>query len=434
MFCLKCGAQNRDGAKFCNQCGAPLTEGALSALDESPAVGDAPEPPATEAPRVESQVEPEGEADPEGPRPEDGVEPEPAPGTDGAAEGESAPAPGEESAPAPDADPTPEGSPVPPESWGSPVTEAPPQEWPDGDGRAPFQEGGKPGKGLGTGAIVGIIVACAVVVALIVTAVLFFGGSPAADTPASDEPVAEEDVDSDVQVDGIGEGLVGIGKEGDGAGSDVAATPDLGGTVFDLSCYEGTPSEVEDFLQSSGLELRDSWASDGGGFGDAYASVSFAGPYGGATPIEGTGDELMVTVEVSLGSTSVTWDEDGYAEDLVTSLDEFASDAEVTGVTIDFDSPVGPSEFSSAARAIYTAMDLPAGSYVSASNDEILSSALAEFGISADNGDVTDYIGDVLFVDGASFVFRGRDAYCQVSLMGGEEFGNTTMVTVDISS
>ena len=280
---------------------------------------------------------------------------------------------------------------------------------------------------------IGIIVGGVAVVALIVAAVLFLGGSPTADAP-SDEPAAKEDVDSDVKVDGIGEGLTGVGKGDGDTGSDVAAATDLGGTVFDLSRYEGTPSEVEDFLQSSGLELSDSWASDGGGFGDAYANVSFAGPYGGATPIEGTGEELMVTVEVSLGSTAVTWDEDGYAEDLVSSLDELASDAEVTGVTIDFDSPVAPSDFPSAARAIYTAMDLPVGSYVSASNDELLSSALAEFGISDDNGDVTDYIGDVLFVDGASFAFRGRDAYCQVSLMGGEEFGNTTMVTVDINS
>lgn len=431
MFCLRCGAQNLDGAKFCNQCGAPLTDGALSALDGSPAEAAAPEPATEEDPQAGPQAEPEPEDEP---RPEDGAEPEgpePAPGTDGGAEGE--PAPGEEPVPAPGADPVPEGSPAPPESWGSPVTEVPPQEWPDGDGQAPFQEGGKSGRGLGTGAIVGIIVGGVAVVALIVAAVLFLGGSPTADAP-SDEPAAEEDVDSDVKVDGIGEGLTGVGKGDGDTGSDVAAATDLGGTVFDLSRYEGTPSEVEDFLQSSGLELSDSWASDGGGFGDAYANVSFAGPYGGATPIEGTGEELMVTVEVSLGSTAVTWDEDGYAEDLVSSLDELASDAEVTGVTIDFDSPVGPSDFPSAARAIYTAMDLPAGSYVSASSDELLSSALAEFGISADNGDVTDYIGDVLFVDGASFAFRGRDAYCQVSLMGGEEFGNTTMVTVDINS
>ena len=39
-----------------------------------------------------------------------------------------------------------------------------------------------------------------------------------------------------------------------------------------------------------------------------------------------------------------------------------------------------------------------------------------------------------LFVDGDLIEFAGREAYCQVSLMGGEEFNNATMVGISVFS
>ena len=62
------------------------------------------------------------------------------------------------------------------------------------------------------------------------------------------------------------------------------------------------------------------------------------------------------------------------------------------------------------------------------------SAARAEAPPLQSEGSVSDYIGEVLFVDGDLLEFAGREAYCQVSLMGGEEFNNATMVGISVFS
>lgn len=422
MFCTRCGARNDDSAKFCSQCGASLTNVTWTVREQGP------EPPAEEAPQTEAPTVPEPEVEP---APEPEVEPTPEP------EVESAPA--SEDAPEPEPDPAPEpaspvSAPEPPESWGEPVTEVPPQEWPEGSAQSPFQEGGKPKKGLGTGAIVGIIVAGFVVVALIVVAVLFMGSSSGG---GAGDPATREEPSKNVEIEGLGEGL---GALGGGSGSDPDPGPDavvgdeIGGSVFDLTCYEGTPAEIEEFLLGSGLTASGSWASDGGGVTDPYVSLTFSGEYDGAAPIEvEAGSELEVSVQAYLGSTPVTWDDLGYADDVISSLNDLADDAEISGIAIEFYSPVESSEFAGAAGSIFSSMELPAATRVSASSDDILSSTLDELGVGEDLGDVTDYLGEVLFVDSDSMPFRGGEGSCQVSLMGGEEFGGVTMVEIDLS-
>ena len=425
MFCTRCGARNDDSAKFCSQCGASLTDVTWTVREQDP------EPPVAEAPQAEvpTASEPEVESAPE---PE--VEVEPAPASEDAPEPEPEPGPEPD---VPESEPaSPVSAPEPPESWGEPVTEVPPQEWPDGAAQSPFQEGGKPKKGLGTGAIVGIIVAGFVVVALIVVAVLFVGSSSGG---GADDPATREEPSENVEIEGFGEGLGALG-----GGSDADPDPDpdpdaimgdeIDGSVFDLACYEGTPAEIEEFLLASGLTVSGSWASDGSGITDPYVSLTFSGEYDGAAPIETeAGRELEVSVQAYLGSTPVTWDDLGYADDAISSLNDLADDAEISGIAIEFYSPVEPAEFASAAGSIFSSMELPAATRVSASSDDILSSTLDELGVGEDRGDVTDYLGEVLFVDSESMPFRDGEGSCQVSLMGGEEFGGVTMVEIDLS-
>ena len=424
MFCTRGGARNDDRATFCSPCGASLTDVTWTVREQDP------EPPAEEAPQTEAPTVSEPEVEP---TPEPEVEPTPA--SEDAPEPEPEPEPASEPEPAPEPA-SPVSAPEPPESWGEPVTEVPPQEWPEGSAQSPFQEGGEPKKGLGTGAIVGIIVAGFVVVALIVVAVLFMGSSSGG---GADGPATREEPSKNVEIEGFGEGLGALGGDS-GSDSDPDPVPDAtvgdetGGSVFDLTCYEGTPAEIEEFLLASGLTVSGSWASDGSGITDPYVSLTFSGEYDGAAPIETeAGRELEVSVQAYLGSTPVTWDDLGYADDVISSLNDLADDAEISGIAIEFYSPVEPSEFASAASSIFSSMGLPTATRVSASSDDILSSTLDELGVGEDRGDVTDYLGEVLFVDSDSMPFRGGEGSCQVSLMGGEEFGGVTMVEISLS-
>lgn len=375
MFCLNCGAKNDDGAKFCTTCGAPLAGAAQ------------PSPQPAPTPQSEALTTPLDEP------------------TQGAAYPSEVPAP-----------------PI-----FSEEPSQPPQEWPDYSDQGPVQEGGRPKKGLGTGAIVGIIVGALVVIALIVTAVLFATGTISLGGGSGESPAAEEP-SGDAEINGLGKGLSDVS----GSGS-VEAT-DVSGTIFDLAAYDASPAEIEDFLQSSGLELSGSWASSGSDYTEPYANVTFSGTYDGDMPIEMDGNDLSVTVQANIGSTPVTWDEDGYADDFLASLDDLAEDAQVTGISIEFNSTVEASGFAGAAHTLFASMGLPDVVSVSASDEDILASSIAEFGLAESDGDTADYIGDVLFADGGSFTFRGREASCQVSLMGGEDFGNSTMVEVGVYS
>ena len=382
MFCIKCGTQNEDGARFCTACGASLTDVVWSA------------PKADPAPQPEPESNPEPDQDPA-----------PAPETAPASE---APA----DAPEPGLSPS-EGAEPPVEE---PPVEAPPQEWPDYAEQGPILEGGSNKKSLGTGAILGIIVGVLAVVSLIIVGVFSATGTLPSEGDAPVESLEEK----------LDELL------GDGVGS--ADSAELAGTIFDLTCYETTPRDIGDFLEGSDFALIGSWASEGGSYSEPYMSVTFAGDYDGPAPIPIDGTYVEVTVQVELGSTQIVWDEDGYADDAISSLGELADDAVVTGVQIDFYTSVGPDSFASAAHGAFSSMGLSRASGVSASNERILDSALAEFGLSASAGDVSDYIGDVLFVTGDPLEFAGREAYCQVSLMGGEEFGGDTMAGISVFS
>lgn len=409
MFCIKCGAQNEEGAKFCTNCGASLTDVVWSAPQAAPMSSSEPEP----EPELEEESEPE-------PDPELEVQSEPGP--EPASEPEPTPDSLESDTPLPEEVLSPvEESPV----------EVPPQEWPDYSEQGPFQEGGAAKKSLGTGAIVGVIIGGLAVVALIIVGVLFATGAVSSDAPASPAGEVSTD-DGDAQIDGFGQGLSEL--FGGGSGNDAHVSTDLDGTIFDLTRYEGTPADVEGFLEDNGLELVGSWSSEGGEYIEPYMSATFAGDYDGPAPISIDGSYLEVSVQVELGSTEIAWDEDGYADDAVSSLSELAGDATVSGVQIDFYSDVEPSGFASAAHGVFSSMGLPRVSGVSASDDEILDSALSEFGLSESEGSVSDYIGEVLFVDGDLIEFAGREAYCQVSLMGGEEFSNRTMAGISVFS
>lgn len=429
MFCLKCGAENKDGAKFCSACGASLTEVTWSvpepAVDAAaPEPEPVPEPEGVPAPAPEPEPVPAPETIPApapapAPAPEPVTAPAPAPAPEPVTEPAPAPAPAPEPAPEPNSD-----IPAPPIT-----VKEPPQNWPDYSEQGPVQEGGKTKKSLGTGAIVGIVVGALAVIALLVTVVVSMTGTSSGDEGRGSAAIEDSSGDG-VQIEGFGEGLGGAG--GSDSGDGAVAGGDLTGTIFDLASYEGTPSEVEDFLQGSGLEISGSWASDGSEYMEPYASITFAGAYSGAVPIESTDDEFEVSVQVELGSTPVTWDEDGYADDVVASLDDLAEDAKVTGVTVEFKSPVEAPDFATAASAIFDSMGLPVGERVSASDDDILASALSEFGLPEDAGDTADYFGDVLFVDSDAITFMGNDGYAQVSLMGGDDFGNVTLVGIDV--
>lgn len=387
MFCIKCGAQNEDGARFCTACGASLTDVVWSA------------PKADPAPRPEPESDSEPDQDP---APETAPETAPAPETPEAAAG----------APEPDFSPS-EGEEPPVEE---PPVEVPPQEWPDYAEQGPIMEGGSSKRSLGTGAILGIIVGVLAVLSLIIVGVFSATGT----LPSGD----------DAPVESLEEKLDAL--LGDGSGSVDPA--ELAGTVFDLTNYEATPHDIGDFLEGNDFALIGSWASEGGSYSVPYMSVTYAGDYDGPAPIPIDGTYVEVTVQVELGSTQIVWDEDGYADDAISSLGELADDAVVTGVQIDFYTSVGPDSFASAAHAAFSSMELSRASGVSASSEGILDSALTEFGLSAGAGDVSDYIGDVLFVTGDPLEFAGREAYCQVSLMGGEEFGGDTMAGISVFS
>ena len=62
MFCIKCGAQNEEGAKFCTNCGASLTDVVWSAPQAAPT--SSPESELEPEPELEEESEPEPDPDP----------------------------------------------------------------------------------------------------------------------------------------------------------------------------------------------------------------------------------------------------------------------------------------------------------------------------------------------------------------------------------
>lgn len=143
MFCTRCGSELKEGARFCARCGAPAPAPAANPAAQTPGQADGA---ARQA------------ADPAGAPPQQAV---PAPG-----------APPQQAAPVP---------PAPPEQT-PPVPPAPAEPSP-----APAPAG--PAPKAGRGVVVGIVVAVAVLLALVIGAVAFLGGSPASVAYGQSDPV-----------------------------------------------------------------------------------------------------------------------------------------------------------------------------------------------------------------------------------------------------
>lgn len=402
MFCMKCGAEVDDQARFCVACGVPLSGGAPATS------GDGPDSPVAAGPSSPAEASHE-------PVDEEASEIEIGPGSNYDVEGDAT-------------------GPRPPESWGSPFVEEAPQEWPDypvsGDG----VEGGR--KKGNTGKIVAVV--AVVLVAVVAVGALLFTVGPL----GSGEFLATGDSNTSgsFSVDGSDDELDGqdIVDSLDG-GLDIDAdlsASEVSGTIFDPAAYGGSLADVETFLEENGLELSDSYAYEGGDYLEPYARLYFTGAYAGDAPIAYRADEeFTVTLRVDLGSTELSWDEDGYADDQISSLAELASDAQITGIALSFKSDVEADEFAATAATLVSALNISSVTSVSASDDAIFESALEQFGLSEDSSYVDgDYIGDVLFVDGEDPDLFGGEAYATLSFMGGEDFGNTTWVDISIDS
>ena len=331
MFCMKCGAQNEDGAKFCTTCGASLESITWSAPQDAPASAPAPETTPT---------------------------PDPTP----------------EPVEAPTPEPAAEEAPQAPESWGDPASEMPPQEWPGASEPSPIQESGQAKKGLGTGAIVGIIVGGVVVVALIVVAALFMTGTLSLGGTTPDEPAKEEPAGDD--------GDISIGGEIGNLTGDPAEVVDVSGTVFDRASYDGTPTEIADALEAAGFSLDGTSAYH---YDDGSDSLylDYTGTVDGELPVEGADDEVSVTLNFGAEEFDFSWDEDDSAYDFDVNLAELPADTELYAVSINLDADLEPEEFVSAIVALRDSLGLSGDvSMLSATSSELADQATDALGIS----------------------------------------------------
>lgn len=360
MFCMKCGAQNEDGAKFCTTCGASLEGITWSAPQDAPASAPAPETTPT---------------------------PDPTP----------------EPVEAPTPEPAAEEAPQAPESWGDPASEMPPQEWPGASEPSPIQESGQAKKGLGTGAIVGIIVGGVVVVALIVVAALFMTGTLSLGGTTPDEPAKEEPVGDD--------GDVSIGGEIGNLTGDPAEVVDVSGTVFDRASYDGTPTEICDALEAAGLSLDGTSAYHYEGSSDSLY-LDYTGTVDGALPVEGADDEVRVALSFGAEEFDFPWDEDDSAYDFDVNLAELPADTELYAVDIDFEADLEPEEFVSTIVALRDSLGLSGDvSMLSATSSELADQAADALGISDDasisiHGDASYDCVTVYFEDGMLDITR----------------------------
>lgn len=360
MFCMKCGAQNEDGAKFCTTCGASLEGITWSAPQDAPASAPAPETTPT---------------------------PDPTP----------------EPVEAPTPEPAAEEAPQAPESWGDPASEMPPQEWPGASEPSPIQESGQAKKGLGTGAIVGIIVGGVVVVALIVVAALFMTGTLSLGGTTPDEPAKEEPAGDD--------GDVSIGGEIGNLTGDPAEVVDVSGTVFDRASYDGTPTEICDALEAAGLSLDGTSAYHYDSSLDSLY-LDYTGTVNGALPVEGADDEVSVALNFGAEEFDFPWDEDDSAYGFDVNLAELPADTELYAVDIDFEADLEPEEFVSTIVALRDSLGLSGDvSMLSTTSSELADQATDALGISDDasisiHGDASYDCVTVYFEDGMLDITR----------------------------
>lgn len=279
--------------------------------------------------------------------------------------------------PQPSASPEPQPSAA-PEKVGPPVPGMPPQEWPDGSGQGPVQDGGKGSKGLGTGAVVGIVVGVVALVAVAAVAFLFLGGSPSSGEKlsvglagpvqgdaAQDAPDSAPDAEPDAE------------PAAEPAGSVV-------GTVFDEGIYGQDLASVEASLKEHGLSIDGSTAFSYGGTSDSLY-LSLSGEVDKAFPVAGSDDEVMLTLYLESDDFAFDWDEDGYAADCVTSLADLPEDTELVSAAFVFETDAEVEDFPAVlaemAEALSSTGDLDS---VTGTSSELVDEFCALQGVSED--------------------------------------------------
>lgn len=271
--------------------------------------------------------------------------------------------------PQPSAAPEKVGPPV-PEKAGPPVPGMPPQEWPDGSGQGPVQDGGKGSKGLGTGAVVGIVVGVVALVAVAAAAFLFLGGSPSSGEKLS------VGLAGPVQGD-IAQDTPDSAPDAEPAGSVV-------GTVFDEELYGQDLASVEASLKEHGLSIDGSTAFSYGGTSDSLY-LSLSGEVDKAFPVAGSDDEVMLTLYLESDDFAFDWDEDGYAADCVTSLADLPEDTELVSAAFVFETDAEVEDFPAVlaemAEALSSTGDLDS---VTGTSSELVDEFCALQGVSED--------------------------------------------------
>lgn len=262
-----------------------------------------------------------------------------------------------------------------PEKVGPPVPGMPPQEWPDGSGQGPVQDGGKGSKGLGTGAVVGIVVGVVALVAVAAAAFLFLGGSPSSGEKLSVGLAGP--VQGDVAQDAPDDSAPDAEPAAEPAGSVV-------GTVFDEGIYGQDLASVEASLKEHGLSIDGSTAFSYGGTSDSLY-LSLSGEVDKAFPVAGSDDEVMLTLYLESDDFAFDWDEDGYAADCVTSLADLPEDTELVSAAFVFETDAEVEDFPAVlaemAEALSSTGDLDS---VTGTSSELVDEFCALQGVSED--------------------------------------------------
>lgn len=276
--------------------------------------------------------------------------------------------------PQPSAAPEPQPSAA-PEKVGPPVPGMPPQEWPDGSGQGPVQDGGRGSKGLGTGAVVGIVVGVVALVAVAAAAFLFLGGSPSSGEKLSVGLAGP--VQGDVAQDAPDDSAPDAEPAAEPAGSVV-------GTVFDEGIYGQDLASVEASLKEHGLSIDGSTAFSYGGTSDSLY-LSLSGEVDKAFPVAGSDDEVMLTLYLESDDFAFDWDEDGYAADCVTSLADLPEDTELVSAAFVFETDAEVEDFPAVlaemAEALSSTGDLDS---VTGTSSELVDEFCALQGVSED--------------------------------------------------
>lgn len=262
-----------------------------------------------------------------------------------------------------------------PEKVGPPVPGMPPQEWPDGSGQGPVQDGGRGSKGLGTGAVVGIVVGVVALVAVAAAAFLFLGGSPSSGEKLSVGLAGP--VQGDVAQDAPDDSAPDAEPAAEPAGSVV-------GTVFDEGIYGQDLASVEASLKEHGLSIDGSTAFSYGGTSDSLY-LSLSGEVDKAFPVAGSDDEVMLTLYLESDDFAFDWDEDGYAADCVTSLADLPEDTELVSAAFVFETDAEVEDFPAVlaemAEALSSTGDLDS---VTGTSSELVDEFCALQGVSED--------------------------------------------------